>query len=403
MQAVNPHSRDTTPPAQALAGLRVIDLCQRHASYCGKLLADMGADVVLVEPPGGSPLRSHPPLAADGTSMHFAYRNTHKHSITLDLRTPAGRDALRDLAAGAAVLLEDGQPGALAALGLDGPALLERNPALVITRITPFGQDGPYAGWGAEDITVLALGGFLYLGGDPGQPPLQAAGEQACAAGALFGAVATMLAVLEAESSGQGQEIDVSMQECVTLALETAAQFYDLEGSVRRRFGAAQKQAGYGMFRCADGHVFLMAGGIGASKFWHAAVAWFREEGMEGVEALEEPCWLERSYLETDAAKQRFAALFEGWARHRGKQELFEAAQARRIPCAPVNTPSELLRNVQLASRGFFQPLLTPTGELTLTVPGAPFLLSETPWRAAERAPRAGEHNQLYGLAEATA
>lgn len=387
-----------TLPAAALQGLRVLDLSGPMANYAGKLFADLGADVILVEPPGGTGLRREPPFIDDvpGTerSLNFAYQNTSKRGVCIDLATPGGQGLLRDLAADADLVIETAPPGWMDAHGMGYAALSALNPRLVLASITPFGQTGPYAGMQASDLVGLATGGLLYMGGYRDAAPTQAHGEQAFKCAAMYGAVASMLAVTEAELGGQGQHVDVSMQEAVTLALENAAQTFDLEGTVRKRPLGDQRFAGYGLFECRDGYIYLGSRGIGNSPAWSRSLQWFKDEGMEGVDTLFEPQWADLAYLKTDDAREVFGALFQRWSRNRTKAWLYEEGQKRLIPLAPVSTPADLMDNPQLQARGVFVDFAHPLLKQAARMPGAPYLLSQTPWRLQRPAPTLGEHTR---------
>lgn len=385
------------PPA-ALAGIRVLDLSGASGQYAGKLFADLGAEVVLVEPPCGSPVRADAPFLDDrpgiDNGLPFFYFNAGKRGIALDLDTTDGQAVLRRLAAQADLLIESARPGAMAARSLSATQLHEVAPRLTVTSITPFGQTGPYARCDSEDIAVLALSGLLSLGGYPDTSPIAAYGNQAMLAASLFGAVASMMALweIEGDPAATGQHIDVSMQQCAAMGLENAIQFVDLEGTVRQRDAGQQRQAGNGVFDCADGQVYLMAGGIASNRFWGASTQWLIDEGIAAAEALKAPQWDDAGYLATDEAKRLFGAIFQPFALTRTKAELYRAAQGRRIPLCPIATPADLLANRQLASRDYFVPLLHAASGRLLTVPGAPYRLSETPWRQCRTAPRLGEH-----------
>jgi benzylsuccinate CoA-transferase BbsE subunit len=379
----------------ALAGIRVIDRSGPEGNYCGKLFAELGADVILVEPPGGTALRGEPPFVAgcDGdpeASLRFLAYNTSKRSVALNLGQAAGQEILRDLAGTADLLIETDPPGWAAARGIGYQDLARRNRRLVVTSITPFGQDGPYSGQVADDLTCLAFGGLLSLGGYADGPPVQAAGQQAYAAASVFAAVASMLALLQAEGWEQGQHIDVSVQECVVMGLETAIQAYDLEGQVRGRTGGITRRAGQGIFPCRDGHVFLLATGLG-EQFWVGLLNWLDDEGVPGIEVLRGDAWTQPSYLETAEAKDSFLAVFGAFCRPRAKAELYRQAQKWRVPLCPVNTPGDVVSSAQLAARQFFVQHPLPHGRTAL-MPGAPYRLSQTPWQMTRPAPRLGQH-----------
>ncbi len=384
---------------RALSGLRVLDLSQRFSYYCGKLFADMGADVILIERPrSGSALRAEPPYLGDKRhpeySIPFFHFNTSKRGITLNLGQSRGRDLFKKLVADADLVIEDGPPGALHECGLGYDVLASIRSQIVVTSITPFGQTGPYAHFAADDLTLLALGGFLNMLGYPDAAPTQAYGNQAYAMGNMFGMVGSMLAVLGAQTTGYGQHVDVSIQECVTMALENAAQFYDLEKRVRTRFAGSQRQAGTGVFECADGYVYVFAGGMAAVRFWQNLVKWMKDERVPSAEILDFPQWADMAFLNSDQAKGVFADMFGGFAKTRTKEQLYRDGQSRRVPICPVSTPADIVHNRQLAHRSFFVKVRHPPSRRDVIMPGAPFRLSETPWAVSRPAPRLGEHNR---------
>jgi benzylsuccinate CoA-transferase BbsE subunit len=378
----------------ALAELRVLDLSGPMGNYCGKMFAELGADVVLVEPPDGTPLRHEPPFADDEPgperSLAFFANNTSKRSVRLDLEQEPGQAAFRDLAERAHLVIETAPPGWLSDRGIGYDDLRLRNPALVLTSITPFGQTGPYAGFEADDLVCLALGGMLSLGGYADGPPVRTAQNQAYAAGNLFGAVASMLGVIEAEGTGEGQHVDVSVQEAVVMGMENAVQFYDLEGRIRRRTGGQQRQAGAGLFPCADGFVYMLAGGIGGNRFWPNLVEWLRAEGVENVDAISGPEWGRREFVDLQSSKDLFASVFHPFCADRSKADLYHAAQRWRVPLCPVNSPADIVASAQLRARDYFVSI-PGLGRDQVLVPGAPYVLSETPWSTCS-APGLGEH-----------
>jgi benzylsuccinate CoA-transferase BbsE subunit len=382
----------------ALSGLKVLDASGWGGQYCGKMFSDLGAEVVLVEPTGGSAVRRDGPFLDNKPhierSLPFAYFNAGKRSIALDLDRPEGQDIFRRLAVGSDLLIESEKPGVMAARGLDFASLSAIAPQLVMTSITPFGQTGPFAQYEAEDIVALALGGLLYLGGYPETEPIAVYGNQAYLAAAQFAAVASMIALHGGAGTNQvaGRHIDLSVQECVVLAMENAVQFFDLEGTVRKRNAGHQRQAGMGVFPCADGQVYFMAGGIASNRFWDGSVQWLIDEGVAGAEKLKGAEWKQVAYLVTDEAKALFAEIFTPFCRSRTKAQLYAEGQARRLPICPINTPRDLLDNRQLAYRDYFTSLEHPWSGRSVTVPGSPYQFSETPWRLQGPAPRLGEH-----------
>lgn len=387
----------------ALSGLKVLDLSQRYSHYSGKLFADMGADVTLVEKPrGGCALRAEAPFISDVQhpeySIPFFYFNTSKRAITLDLEKPEGRVLLMELAKSADLVIEDGPPGSLDARGLGYPALAAVRREIVVTSITPFGQTGPFARYAADDLTLLAMGGFLYMMGYPDAAPSQACGNQAYAMGNMFGAVGSMIAVLGAQTGGEGQHVDIAIQECVTMALENAAQFYDLEKRVRTRFAGSQRQAGTGIFECADGYVYIFAGGMAAIRFWGNLVQWMKDEQVPSQEALDGAEWSDMAFLNSERAQDMFSEMFSAVARRWTKEALYREAQRRRVPLCPVSTVADVAQNRQLMYRQFFTSVPHGLSGTDITMPGAPFRLSATPSRVVRPAPMLGEHNrEVYG------
>jgi benzylsuccinate CoA-transferase BbsE subunit len=240
----------------------------------------------------------------------------------------------------------------------------------------------------------LALGGLLYLGGYT-DLPTAVHGNQAYLSAAQFASVASMMALLDVKSGsagGRGQHIDVSVQECVVMGLETAIQFYDLEKSVRTRGSGQLSMAGVGVYRCLDGEIYLMAGGIASTRFWENAVRWLIDEGVGEAAQLLEEKWQSHDYLVTPEARQTFNSLFQPFAGKRRKLDMYEEGQLRRIPICPVCTPKDILESRQLAFRNFFVTQRHPQTDRLMTVPGAPYRFSATPWKSGYSSPRLGEH-----------
>lgn len=383
------------PPPGPLAGLRVLELSGPLGHYCGKLFADLGADVVLVEPPGGTSSRREPPFTGEGDrseSIPFLYMNTNKRSLCLDLDQPGDAATLRELAWRADLVIETERPGVQERRGLGWAALSSRRPGLVLTSITPFGQDGPYAGLDGDDLIASALGGLLYLGGYADGEPIRPAGEQAVLAAGLFGAVAALLALTHAELTGQGQHVDVSMMEAVVMGLENAPQLYDLEGVVRHRNGGVQRLAGTGVFACADGLVCLLATGFGGTQHWTKLVAWLEAETGAELGRFRDPRWSRTEFLVTEAAKAEFSEFFAGFCATRAQRDLYHRAQSWRVPLCPVAAPRDVMSDEQLRFRGYFAEVTGADGSV-LKMPGAPYRLSRTPWSIRRPAPRLGEHS----------
>jgi benzylsuccinate CoA-transferase BbsE subunit len=383
----------TSEPEQALSGLRVLDLTSEIGTYCGKLFADLGAEVILVEHPDGDPQRSRPPRASaplrkDLSSLSFLYMSANKRSIGLDVTKSRGREIFLDLVRTADIVLEDHKPGELDSLRLGFKDLRKANPLVVLVSMTAFGQRGPRAEDEYSDLTCLASGGLLWMGGYPDTEPMQAAAEQAYLAASAYGALAG-LAPLALGEPVEATHVDVSAQECVVMALENAAQYFDLEGTVRGRSGGEQRRAGAGVFPCSDGYVMLLAGGVGGNRFWGGLVKWLRSEGVAEVDQLEDGRWGDAGFLETGRARDVFWKIFVSFSLARTKAEVYQGAQRHRVPCTPVNGPEEVFSDPQLTSRGYFQDISIEGN--TIRVPGPPYQLSLTPWSQSRQPPAAGE------------
>jgi benzylsuccinate CoA-transferase BbsE subunit len=379
-----------------LAGLRVLEIPGPYGEYAGKLLADNGAEVTLVEPPVGAPARHSGPYVGDvpglENSLSFAYFNTNKQSVVLDLTDAADREQFLRLAAAADVILDgSGVVGRLDELGLGYGALCEQHPQLVMTIVTAFGSDGPYARFEASDLVLMAMGGLLSLGGYADGVPTRAFGDQALLAANQFAAVGTMLAVLDAEQTGIGQLVDVSAQESVVMAHENAVQWYDLEHVNKRRYGGEARQAAVGVYPCKDGHVYLLAKGLGV--FWDELVDLLEREGVPDATSLRDPKWKDDDYNSSEEGKSEFESIFLSLSMQRTKAELYEAAKAARLPMCPINTLADLLVSPQLAARDYFVDVPHRASGRTLRMPGAPFKFSATPGVTPEPAPTLGEHS----------
>ncbi len=384
--------------AGALAGIRVLDLTTTHAAYAGRLLADLGADVIRVEPPEGSPVRALAPRrflpGGEVFSFAHAFLDAGKRGITIDLAHEDGRARFNELAATSDVVIETPSPASLVTDGIDFDALRACNPGFVLVSISPFGLGGPYAGYHGTDLTVLAAGGLLSLGGYCDSEPLAIQGEQAMLASGIFGAVAVLAALYERTQTGKGQWIDVSGQECVAFALEDAVADWSINKRVRRRHGDGAREAGTGVYPCKDGHVSVVAGRLGTARAFVVLTEWIAQSNVPGAATLFEPQWRDFKFRQSPEGILRFAQVFGEFCRTRGKQELYREGQARQIAIAPVNTVADVLQDPQLAANAYFAQQFDPSLGLNITFPGAPYRLHRTPARRRGAAPRLGEHNR---------
>ena len=392
----------------ALGDYRVLDLTSDTCAYCGKLLADLGADVIRIEPPGGDPSRHTGPFHKDvpdpERSLLWWSYNTSKRGITLDLETADGKDILRRLAGTADAVIESFPPGHLDTLGLGYAGLSEINPGIVVTSISPFGQTGPYSNWKGPDLVGWALGGQAYTTGDEDRPPCRISLPQAYLHAGNHAASATLAALYYRECTGEGQHIDVSMQEAVTWTLLCLMQYWDMMGFSMYRGGAKRRMGGpvaRVLFPCKDGYMsFLIGGGQLASISMPPIVKWMAEEGRAG--AFEDRVdWEAKDWIAKEdhwSKTQEVLDAEEGslidFFADKTKAELYEQALKRRIILYPASTIKNLVENIQLKERGFYVDVEHPELDETVTYAGAPYRLTETPSRISGRAPFIGEHNR---------
>lgn len=386
---------------EAFAGLRILDCTEGVAGpYCTKLLADFGAEVIKVEKPGeGDRARGTGPYFRDDPhpekSFLFAYLNTNKKSITLNLADQAGAALFRELVGEADVVAEALPRGRMAALGLPDDVLKALRQDLVITHVSSFGQTGPYRDYAANNLTVYGLSGAMYTQRTPEHPaerPAVEGGLQAEYITGLLSFIATVAALIEREGSREGTTIDIGAMEAVASVMAAHIAEYPYLGLMRRT--NPWPIHGYPIgnsSRCRDGWISVTPG-IGGTP--NIAVL------IEQPELKENPLFAKAGARQ--AEPDRFDALIRPWMEQHDKWEITKKAQGLRMAFTPVLTPREVLDDEQLEARDFFASANHPVmGEVTY--PGAPAKLSESPWRNG-RAPLLGEHNQeIYGRLNRTA
>jgi benzylsuccinate CoA-transferase BbsE subunit len=241
--------------------------------------------------------------------------------------------------------------------------------------LTPFGLGGPAAGCVSADLVRLAAGGLLWLGGYPDAEPVAAFGRQSVQAAGIYGAVAVLLALIDRDHTGTGRRLEVSTQEVLTQALETSLAEYELTGRIQRRLGATPREAGTGVYPCADGYVSMVAGRLGTAEAWTRLREWLVEVATPGADELWQDGWEELSFRQRPESIARFGEIFGAFAATRNKEELYLEAQRRSIALAPVNDLDEVLADHQLAGRGFFTEASDGNGGRAL-VPAPPFRFS---------------------------
>jgi crotonobetainyl-CoA:carnitine CoA-transferase CaiB-like acyl-CoA transferase len=380
------------PGTRALEGLRVVEAGGMvAASYAAKLMADLGAEVIKVEPPGGDPSRRegpYPPgLEGDlDASGLFLYLNTNKKGVTLDLQREAGRATLRAMLADADVFIHNMPLREARRLGVDYDSLGPGLPNLVYTWVTPFGLSGPHAGWEAENITVVSAGGWASI--TPGNspyadlPPLLAFGRQGDFQAANAAAVATMGALFAKRRTGRGQLVEVSAQEVIAAALELAYVTYAYTGRVASRLGI-RSLGPVEIMECSDGLIFVMTAD---PHQWDAFIHMMGDPEWSTWEIFSDR-------FKRGENRDVLRGLIQEWLHQHTVKEVFDMAGEARIPFAPVSQVGDLIESPHLKARGFFVQVRHPkAGELT--IPGAPSIMPATPWEIRSPAPLLGQHNE---------
>jgi crotonobetainyl-CoA:carnitine CoA-transferase CaiB-like acyl-CoA transferase len=376
---------ETLEATSLLSGYRVLDLSSSMGAFCGKLLRDLGMDVIKVEPPAGDAGRSEPPFAKSHQhregSLRFAYLNAGKRSVTLDISEKSGRKLLLDLVARADVVLETFEPGYLAAQDLGYDTLIEKQNKLILVSLTGFGQDGPYANYKTTDLIGNAMGGLLYISGDPKMTPCNPPETQSYYYASLFAAYGVMLALWQRETRGIGAWIDTSIQASMALH-EHVAFNYSAEGRVMRRAGSQhQHNAPANLFRCKNGWIALFV----TQNHWPILLkAW---DGHDP--ALDDPKWI-NSNLRRQHADYINAEVTSFTMRY-AKEDLAEMMQKNGIPGLPVNSPSDFMKDLHIEARGFFSAVTHPVLGTFLQA-GNSFLVDGAR-TAPSPAPLLGQHN----------
>ncbi len=380
---------------------RALDITDEKGFLCGKILGDLGVDVIKVEKPGGDPSRQLGPFYGNTVDPQksipwFAY-NASKRGITLDITLEEGRNIFLELVRKMDFVLESFQPGLMATLGLGYNELVVVNPNVIMASISGFGQSGPFASWKSPDIVCMSMSGYMNLIGNPSRPPVRISVPQAYLHAASEAAVGCLIALWHREMTGVGQQVDASAQQAVAWDEFHNQNFWDLRKINLRRLGPERM---YGkvtyrlIFECKDGHIiFAMYGGPIASKRQRALVKWMDEEGMADV-FLREFNWDKWSppTFTTETAREleeRFALFFKT----KTKSELFNAALKNGFLIAPLNSIRDVARDPHLAERKFWQLIEVPGLGGGIPYPGAPYKSLKSPYLIRKRAPLIGEHN----------
>jgi crotonobetainyl-CoA:carnitine CoA-transferase CaiB-like acyl-CoA transferase len=377
------------PEPTGVAGLRVIDISGPEAALCGKLLADLGADVVRFEPAGGSRMRRLPPFGegrpGDLRSLYQAYFDANKRSCRLDLSVPTDHERLLEFFSRADVLIESHPPDALASVGLGPDTLRERNAGLVIASITPFGQTGPFAQYCGSNLVGWTSGGCITLTGHPEKAPLSPPGTQAYHVASLNAVGAILSALLARRRSGRGAHLDVSVQEAVVSMSETVWSYYLYQGEkILRADGDHPLACPFRVFATRDGHAFI---GLSTRGQWEAFVAWLAE--TDEARELADPKFFE--LVQRVRNRALVNQIVADWSKNLTTEEVFLGGARREIPTAPTRRFPEILADEQLAARQFFVPVADPPSGRAIQSPGLPYRGHVGPLRTESTpAPRLG-------------
>ncbi len=389
-----------------LAGLRVLELADEKGHYCGRLLADMGADVVKVEPPGGDAARRVGPFVDDiidrDRSLFFWHYNANKRGITLDLQLPQGQVLLKQLAARADILLETHPPGTMDAWGLDYSGLRTQDPGLIYASLTPFGQSGPYRDFVTSDLVSLALGGpMASCGYDDieGAPPIRGEYHQAYHIGSHYAFLGILVALFSRGVTGRGQYIDVSIHEACSCTTEGAFPAWVYHQKVVKRQTARHATIRPTLpfhYACKDGKYLHIVGGLPRdSRSWGLLLDWMGSSGMAGDLGDQH---LEfhrlRSLEAADARAVHIREVLSRFFAGLPSEEAYHGCQQRGIAAGIIRSPEENLQDPHFAEdRGFFVEIPDTGLEKPAWCPGAPYRFEKTPWTLRRGAPGVGEHN----------
>jgi crotonobetainyl-CoA:carnitine CoA-transferase CaiB-like acyl-CoA transferase len=401
VSGVNDGSGGTAAAPGPLTGVRVLEIGDDAAEYCGKLLGDMGAEVVKVEPPYGARSRHTPPFWHDApdvnSSLSFWHYNTNKLSVVINPDSPDGQHALRSLAATCDVLVE-GVDGEAANSGHPGPEqLTSQLPKLIYVRISPFGTAGPWAHFKSSDLVQLALGGTMAMSGyddlaDHESYPIAPSGGQADHMAGVMAAVGAVAALNFRMATGRGQLVDLAVHDVVSISNELGIPYWEFQKANiwchTGRHASAQQTRPREMFRCMDGkYVVCMTKYIDSLSQFRVLVDWLDSHGSDddlGEAAYESGVYRIEMAGHIANVIERFCAKMYSW-------DVFHEAQLRSLPWGPVNEPWELAADPHISTdRGAVVPVCHPEHGQSYVYPGAPYKFSGTPWSIRKTAPNLG-------------
>jgi crotonobetainyl-CoA:carnitine CoA-transferase CaiB-like acyl-CoA transferase len=399
---------ETVQRTTLLEGCRALDLTDDKGFLCGKILADLGVDVIKIEPPGGESSRRIGPFWHDipdpEKSLYWFAYNSNKRGITLNLETSDGREIFKTLAKKSDFIIESFKPGFLDAIGLGFPVLSGLNKGIILTSITPFGQTGPYKDYEGNDLVVMGMSGQLYLTGDADRPPVNIGIPQACLHAGADAGVGSMIAYYHKQHTGEGQHVDVSMQQSAAWFMAQTIPYYEMSGVVLTRMGTFRTGSSSGTIQrqvwpCKDGFVFFfMLGGAQGAKTGRALTKWMEEMSMSN-DFLSSFVWEKLDIaLAPQDLMNRLSAPIEAFFRTRTKKEVLDAAMARNISICPLFSMEDQVKDPHLAARAYWVQMEHPELNEAISYPRQFVRSSECEAVTRFRAPLIGEHNsEIYG------
>ena len=372
--------------AGAIEGIRILDFTRMYGGPMGTMiLAELGAEVIKVEVPGGGDaIRTTPPLTEGQESYRFISLNRGKQGITLNLDSEEGRRICKELVKRCDVLVENFTPGVMESYGLGYEELKRHNPRLIFASISGFGHTGPYRSQVAFDTIIQAMGGLISINGHPDTPPTKVGPAIADFLGGIFAAVAILAALQYRAKTNQGQFIDVSMQDCIWYI--TAIQFlpgYLLTGNEPPRLGNRQIEVTpFNIYQAKDGYIVI---GVVTVGQWHRLLDVIGRQDLKDVPEY-------ASQVSRINHVEKVDAIVEEWTKQRTVDEIIKQLRAADLACSPVPTFGQVANDPQLASRNM-QVDVEQLISGKLRVPGSVFKMSKTPGDPTEPAPFLGQHN----------
>lgn len=379
---------------KALAGIRILDLTQIYAGpYCSMLFADMGAEVIKIEPPRGELIRDNPPMVKEGEggphdrsrSGYFLTLNRNKYGITLNLKHPKALSIFKELVKIGDIVLENYAPGVMKRLGIDYPVLKEINPRIIMCSISGFGQWGLYSERMSFDVIAQAMSGMMSVTGHPDSPPTKVGTSLGDVSASVHAAFAIMAALWYRQKTGVGQYIDVSMQECMVAILEGGIPRWTVGKELLTPIGSMNPhECPMAAFRCKDGYIIIATVG---DEHW-----------QRFCRAINRPDWAADPRYRTK--RQRWEKKYilqeeiEKWTSQHTVKEVGEIMDRERVANSPIMNIQQVVDDPHLNERGYFMEIEHPIiGKAK--IPGIPFQLSETPGKIERPSPLVGEHNEL--------